>query len=135
MMKIQLDNEYCVVNPIPVSTDVGIDVPELDTLSNILKEFHDVFGNIDWTDEDKIKKQISELPDIVAQSQTYQNARKYSDRQNARDESDKATDRAILATMSTGLELYRAVQGNESLHKWLHDLVFITTYQPAQKSL
>ncbi|MCD8375953.1 MAG: DEAD/DEAH box helicase family protein [Oscillospiraceae bacterium] len=131
-MRIQLENEDGVVNPIPVSTDVGIDAPELDTLSNILKEFHDIFGDIEWTDEDKIKRQIAELPDLVAQNEAYQNAMRYSDRQNARDESDRATDLAILATMSTGIELYREVQSNESLRKWIHEMVFNTTYQPPQ---
>ena len=47
-MRIQLENENGEINPIPVSTNVGINVPELDTLTNILKEFHDIFGNIDW---------------------------------------------------------------------------------------
>ena len=86
---------------------------------SILKEFHDVFGGIDWTDEDKVKKQIAELPDIVRQNETYQNAMKYSDKENAREESDKATYQAILATMSSGVELYKQIQSNESLRKWI----------------
>lgn len=129
-MRIQLDNENGEVNPIPVGTDVGINVPELDTLSNILKEFHDIFGNIDWTDEDKVRKQIADLPDIVSKDETYQNAMRYSDRQNARAESDRATTAAILATMSSGIELYREVQANESLRRWILDMVFNATYKP-----
>ena len=113
-----------------ISTDVGISVPELDTLTNILKEFHDVFGGIDWTDEDKVKKQIAELPDIVRQNETYQNAMKYSDKENAREESDKATYQAILATMSSGVELYKQIQSNESLRKWIFNMVFNETYDP-----
>ena len=130
-MRIQLDNENGEVNPIPVGTDVGINVPELDTLSNILKEFHDIFGNIEWTDEDKIKKQIADLPDIVRKDETYQNAMRYSDKQNARAESDRATTAAILATMSSGIELYREVQANESLRRWILNMVFNETYQPS----
>lgn len=38
----------------------------------------------------RIKKQIAELPDIVSQDEAYQNAMRYSDAQNARDESDRA---------------------------------------------
>ena len=129
-MQIRLDNENGEINPIPVSTDVGIDVPELDTLSNILKEFHDIFGNIDWTDEDKIRKQIADLPDIVSKDETYQNAMRYSDKQNARAESDRATGQAILATMSSGVELYREVQSNESFRRWILDMVFNATYNP-----
>ena len=60
-MRIQLENENGEIAPVPVSTSTGIDVPELDSLTNILKEFHDIFGNIEWTDEDKVKKQITIL--------------------------------------------------------------------------
>ena len=131
-MQIQLDNENGQIDPIPVSTDVGIAVPELDTLSNILKEFHDAFGNIEWTDEDKIKKQIADLPDIVSTDEAYRNAMKNSDKQNARTESDRAVTEAILRTMSSGMELYREVQNNDSFRKWILDMVFNATYQPNQ---
>ena len=60
-MRIQLENENGEIAPVPVSTSTGIDVPELDSLTNILKEFHDIFGNIEWTDEDKVKKQINDI--------------------------------------------------------------------------
>ena len=129
-MRIQLENENAEINPIPVGTDVGISVPELDTLSNILKEFHDLFGNIDWTDEDKVKKQIAELPEIVSKDEKYQNAMLNSDRQNARAESDRATVDAIVATMSSGVELYKEVFSNDSLRKWILDMVFNATYNP-----
>ena len=129
-MQIRLENENGEINPIPVSTDVGINVPELDTLSNILKEFHDIFGDIEWTDADKIKKQVADLPDIVSRDETYQNAMRYSDKQNARAESDRATSAAILATMSSGIELYKEVQSNESFRRWILDMVFNATYNP-----
>ncbi len=127
-MRIQYENENGEINPIPVGTDVGIDVPELDTLSNILQAFHDVFGDIEWTDEDKVKKQVAELPNIVKQDEAYQNAMQHSDAQNARAESDRATNKAILATMSSGIELYKAVQANDSFRKWIMDMVFNATY-------
>ena len=59
---------------------------------------------------------------------------KHSDRQNARDESDRATREAILKTMSSGIELFRAVQENDSLRRWIYDMVFNTTYIPPQNS-
>lgn len=131
-MRIQLENENGEIDPVPVGSNNGIDVPELDTLTNILKKFHDIFGNIEWTDEDKIRKQVAELPDIVRKDERYQNAMKHSDRQNARDESDRATTEAILATMSSGIELYKAVQSNDSLRKWILDMVFNATYNPPE---
>lgn len=129
-LRIQYENENGEVNPIPVGTDVGINVPELDTLSNILKEFHDIFGSIEWTDEDKIKKQVADLPEIVSKDVAYQNAMLHSDAQNARAESDRAANKALLDTMSSGIELYRAVHENESLRKWILDMVFYATYRP-----
>lgn len=50
------------VKLVPIQTDIGIPVPETDTLTHILESFYDVWGNCDWTDEDKIKKQIRKLP-------------------------------------------------------------------------
>ena len=128
-MRIQLDNENGELNPIPVSRDVGITVPELDPLTQILKEFHDAFGGIDWTDEDKVKKQVADLPAIVSKDEAYQNAIKNSDAQNARVESDRATMQAILDSMSTTIELYKAVNENPALCRWIQDMVFANTYQ------
>ncbi len=55
---------------------------------------------------------------------------RFSDKQNARAESDRATTQAILNTMSTGVELYREVHENESFRKWILDMVFNATYVP-----
>ncbi len=93
----------------------------------------------EWTDEDRIRKQIAELPDIVEQDETYQNAMKYSDAQNARDESDRATYDAILKSLVSGTELYKAFsddirnKNNQSFKKWLLDYVFNVTYKPESR--
>ncbi len=137
---IRLADEDAEIDAIPVETDVGIPVPEMDTLSNIIATFHDIWGNCDWTDEDKIRKQIADLPDIVKQDEAYKNAMRYSDAQNARDESDRAVFEAILKTMSSGMELYTAFQddmrnsNNQSFKKWLLDMVFNSTYKPGGTS-
>ena len=133
-LQISLENENSEINPIPVGTDVGINVPELDTLSSILEEFHKIVGDIDWTDADKVKKQLTELPEIVRQDEAYQNAMRTSDEQNARTESDRATKDAILATMSSGIELYKAINENESFRKLVMDMVFNATYnKPSER--
>ena len=125
-ISIKLEDEDSEIDAVPVKTDVGIPVPELDTLSNIIATFHDIWGNCEWTDEDRIKKQIADLPDIVAQDEFYQNAMKYSDAQNARDESDRATKEAIFKSVTSG---------NQSFQKWLLDFVFTMTYKPENKKV
>ena len=135
-ISIKLEDEDSEIEPVPVKTDVGIPVPEMDTLSNILASFHEMWGNCAWTDEDRIRKQIAELPDIVAQDENYQRAMMYADAQNARDESDRATQEAILKSLVTGTELYKAFfedtrnKNNQSFKKWLLDFVFTNTYKP-----
>ena len=59
---------------------------------------------------------------------------KLSDEQNARAESDRATNDAILATMSSGIELYKAINQNDSLRRWILNMVFNETYQPRKTS-
>ena len=140
-ISIKLEDEDSEIDAVPVKTDVGIPVPELDTLSNIIATFHDIWGNCEWTDEDRIKKQIADLPDIVAQDEFYQNAMKYSDAQNARDESARATKEAIFKSVTSGMELYNAFQddvrnkNNQSFQKWLLDFVFTMTYKPENKKV
>lgn len=140
-ISIKLEDEDSEIDAVPVKTDVGIPVPELDTLSNIIATFHDIWGNCEWTDEDRIKKQIADLPDIVAQDEFYQNAMKYSDAQNARDESDRATKEAIFKSVTSGMELYNAFQddvrnkNNQSFQKWLLDFVFTMTYKPENRKV
>ncbi len=65
---------------------------------NILKTFNDQFGNISWTDADRVHKLITEdIPSRVAADAAYQNAKKNSDKQNARIEHDKALARVMTA--------------------------------------
>lgn len=138
-MSIRLSDEDSEIDAVPVKTDVGIPVPEMDKLSNIIATFHDIWGNCDWTDEDRVKKQVADLPEIVAQDEAYQNAMKYSDAQNARDESDRATKEAIFKSITSGMELYTAFQddmrnkNNQSFQKWLLDFVFAVTYHPENR--
>lgn len=138
-MSISLADENAEIDPIPVSTNVGIPVPEMDTLTHILETFHDIWGDCDWTDEDRIRRQVADLPDFVSRDEAYQNAMKYSDAQNARDESDRATIEAIMNTISTGMELYEAFESdkrnknNQSFKKWLLDMVFNATYKPGTR--
>jgi type I restriction enzyme R subunit len=63
----------------------------MEYLSNILKTFNDQFGNVSWTDKDRVRRLITEeIPAKVAADTAYKNATKHSDKQNARIEDDKA---------------------------------------------
>ncbi len=108
--------------------------PEPDQLSNIIKTFNDLFGNIDWKDADKIRKVITEeIPDKVAANSAYQNAMKNSDKQNARIEHDKALRRVMTELVADHIELFKQFSDNPSFKKWLGDTIFGVTYQSADQ--
>jgi type I restriction enzyme, R subunit len=128
-MKIALPDEDAEIGPVPTSAGGHKPEPELDRLSNILKVFNDQFGNIPWTDADRVNKLITEeIPARVAADSAYQNARRNSDKQNARIEHDKALARVMTAVLKDDTELFKQFSDNESFRRWLTDTVFALTY-------
>lgn len=121
------------IDPVPTSGKAYIDNPELDYLSKILDIFHDMFGDIDWKDEDQVKDHISKIPKAVAKDKAYQNAMKNSDKQNAKLESERALGRVIMNMMTDNIEIFKQYQDNDSFKKWLSDLVFDVTYNTEGK--
>ena len=128
-MKIQLPDENAEIEPVPMTGGGSKAEPELDRLSNILKTFNDQFGNIPWTDTDRVHKLITEdIPSRVAADTAYQNAKQNSDKQNARIEHDKALSRVMTAVLKDDTELFKQFMDNESFKRWLTDTVFRITY-------
>jgi len=128
-MKIALPDEEAEIEPIPTAAGGRKPEPELDLLSNIVRTFNDQFGNIEWSDEDRVHQLITvEIPERVAADEAYQNARKNSDRQNARIEHDKALLRVMMAMISDDTELFKQFSDNDSFRRWLQDTVFAVTY-------
>ena len=131
-MSIGLADEDAEIEPVPTAGGGWIPEPEMDRLSNILREFNDQFGNIQWNDADKIRLVIAEeIPTKVAADTAYQNAMKNSDRQNARIEHDKALQKVLVSLLSDHTELFKQFSDNPGFKRWLADMVFNETYQAA----
>ncbi len=129
-VKIQLPDADAEIEPVPTSEGGHKPEPELDRLSNILKTFNDQFGNIPWTDADHVHHLITEkIPTRVAADTAYQNAKRNSDRQNARIEHDKALARVMTAVLKDDTELFKQFSDNDSFRRWLTDTVFALTYK------
>ena len=126
---IQFPDEDAEIEPLPTAGGGYKIEPELDRLSNIIRNFNDQFGNIEWKDADKIESVITEeLPSKVAADKAYQNAIANSDQQNARIEHDKALERAMTELLADHTELFKQFCDNESFRKWLSETIFETTY-------
>ncbi len=128
MVNLQLENEDSEIAPVPTSINGGQMSAELDILSAILNNFNDLFGNIEWSDKDNIKRQLEEIPNMVSKDPTYQNAIKNSDKENARIESERALHKVMFNIMSDNMELFKQFNDDANFKKWLSDMVFNLTY-------
>ena len=128
-MRIALPDADAEIDPVPTGDGRHKPEPEFDRLSNIIEEFNSLFGNIPWSDADRVRRLITEeIPARVAADTAYQNARHHSDEQNARIEHDKALVRAITDLLKDDTELFKQFSDNEGFRRWLTDTVFRLTY-------
>jgi type I restriction enzyme, R subunit len=133
VQEIQLRDENGEIEPIPTTGGGYKGEPELDHLSNILKTFNDQFGGIPWQDKDRVHQLITEvIPQRVAADKAYRNAKKHSDKQNARIEHDNALVRVMTAVMKDDTELFKQFMDNEGFNRWMTDTVFGLTYEEAR---
>lgn len=127
--RVQLSDQDAEIDPVPTDGGGRKSEPELDRLSNIIRGFNDLFGNIAWADTDRIRRLIAmEIPDKVAANPAYQNAMQNSDKQNARIEHDKALAGVIVGLMKDDTELFKQFSDNPEFKRWLTDTVFSATY-------
>ena len=135
-VKIQLADADAEIEPVPTTGGGRKPEPELDRLSNIINTFNDQFGNIPWTDADRIHRLITQdIPSRVSADGAYRNARKNSDKQNARIEHDKALARVMTAVLRDDTELFKQFMDNESFRRWMTDTVFGLTYEVSDTGL
>ncbi|GAA0351311.1 type I restriction endonuclease subunit R [Micropruina glycogenica] len=129
-MKIVLDDEDGLLNPVPAAGGGMLATPELERLSEIVKSFNAHFGNIEWNDADRVERFITEeIPRLVAEDVAYQHAQANNDPANARVESDRALGQVMLRLIADDTQLFKEFQDNESFKRWLADAVFNATYR------
>ena len=127
---IALADEEGEIDPVPVSEGGGKPDPEMEALSDIVRQFNERFGNIAWKDADRVRRLITEdIPARVAADAAYGNARRNSDRQNARIEHDKALQRTMNDILRDDTQLFQQFADNEDFKRWLTDAVFRQTYR------
>jgi type I restriction enzyme R subunit len=134
-VRLQLPDANAEIEPVPTTGGGRKPEPELDRLSNIIREFNEQFGGISWTDSDRVRRLVTEeIPAKVAGDGAYQNARKNSDKQNARIEHDKALARVMTGVLKDDTQLFKQFSDNEGFRKWLTDKVFALTYESSSSA-
>ena len=134
-MTIVLADTDAEIDPVPTSGVSGKGDVELDLLSAILNTFNDIFGNYDWQDSDRVWNDIQYSAVKVSQDQTYQNAMRNADKQEARTESDRVLQSVIFQMMKDNMELFKKYNDDPAFKKHLSDMVFEATYNAEGKAL
>ncbi|MGE4053274.1 MAG: type I restriction endonuclease subunit R, partial [Vicinamibacterales bacterium] len=130
VQRIQLADQDAEIDPVPTDGGGGRGEVELGKLSEIVREFNERFGNIEWTDDDRLKKRImEEIPAKVAADRAYQNAMANSGKQNAKIEGEKAVQRVMNEMMSDETQLFAKFQDDPNFRRSLIDFVFRMTYR------
>jgi hypothetical protein len=131
-MEIVLADTDAEIDPVPTSGTGPRSEAERDLLSNIVKTFNEQWGNVGWTDGDRVRRLISQdIPAQVAADGAYQNAMRNNDAQNARIEHDKALGRVMVGVLRDDMDLYKRFSDNEAFNKWLTSSIFAVTYAPS----
>lgn len=129
MATIALADADAEIDPISVGASGAIAEPELDKLSSIIQNFNDLFGNIAWTDSDRITRIITQdVTVMTANNPGFINAKANSDKQNARIAHDYALESVMVSLMNDHTELFKQFVDNPDFRKWLQDRIFEVNY-------
>ena len=132
MRRILLPDEDAEIDPVPAGAGGHRPEPELDRLSNIIRAFNDLFGDIEWEDADRVRQLITEtIPARVAEDTAFRNAHRNSDRENARIEHDRALLRVMTSMMKDDNQLFKQFMDNDGFKRWMTDTVFELTAEHA----
>ena len=132
MQKILIPDEDAEIDPSSEAGSGGRAEPEIDLLSNIIRTFNDLFGNIPWEDGDRVLRLITKtIPSRVAQDTAYKNAQKNSDRENARIEHDKVLSQVMVAVMKDDTQLFKKFMDDPGFKRLVSDASFRVTYKQA----
>jgi type I restriction enzyme R subunit len=127
-LAIQLEGSVEIAPP-PPDTSGSKYAPNIDVLSNIIQDFNARFGNIQWTEQDQVRRFLFEdLPEEISKDEEYQNAKQYSDRQNAKITFDKKLVDKFQEFIFDHTEAYRKFTEDPDFKAWLSDTLFNMDY-------
>lgn len=126
--KISLDPEPGLVEPIPVDITGGKVEPELDTLDNILRVFNHRFGDVEWTDKDKVNQILTiQIPaDMKADAKVMDAITTSPDTQNAKISSDKRLEELMQEYLFTQTEIYKKFSTDKDFQRRYKEFIFDT---------
>lgn len=122
--KISVENENAEIAPVPTGNGAaGKKEPDLVKLSDILEEFNQRYGGVEWEYPDKVKKDIDELPKELAENESFANAVLHADESTVQIEGGDALQQIIVKNMAARSELFRIFLENQEFQNFLVERV------------
>ncbi len=133
--KISLVEDPGFVTPIPVGVGGAKSTLELDTLENILNAFNQRFGDIDWTDKDKVNEILTQqIPaDMKADLKIMDAINTSPDKQNAKISSDKKVEELMQQYLFTQTEIFKKFSTDQDFQRRYKEFIFDTLWTQQSK--
>lgn len=129
-----ISNEDKDIDPVPVGGGGSSTDPDFDKLSNILEEFNATFGGINWEHPEEAIEQIRSLPQRLASTESFANAVRRSDAQNAEIESNQALMTIVMGLLTEKTEFARNYFENPQFQAFVNQRVFHQAYNQTKKN-
>ena len=101
----------------------------METLEQIIQAFNHRFGDVEWTDKDKVNKILTEqLPaEMKADGDTI-NTMKYSDKQNAKIYSDRKIEEMMQQYLFSHTEIFKKFTQDKDFQRRYKEFIFDTLW-------
>lgn len=111
---------------LPSQADGTSRTPEADLkeLSEIVSEFNERFGNIDWGEDDKVARTLNSIKEDVMADEGLIKTMKNSDKQNMRIDFEKVLEEKFRGLISINLELFKQFSDNKEFKERITQKMF-----------
>ena len=97
---------------------------ELQELSEIIKEFNEKYGNVEWNEGDKIVRTLQNIKDDVLKDEKFVKSSKHSDRQNLRIEFEALLQEKMQEIIDVNFDFYKHFTDDAALKRRITQKMF-----------
>ena len=97
---------------------------ELQELSEIIKEFNEKYGNVEWNEGDKIVRTLQNIKEDVLKDEKFVKSSKHSDRQNLRIEFEALLQEKMQEIIDVNFDFYKHFTDDAALKQRITQKMF-----------
>lgn len=97
---------------------------ELQELSEIIKEFNEKYGNVEWNEGDKIVRTLQNIKEDVLKDEKFVKSSKHSDRQNLRIEFEALLQEKMQEIIDVNFDFYKHFTDDAALKRRITQKMF-----------